>query len=321
VKNLKKNLGLFCIIWIFLSLIGIFSIHTIGNIVLNRNSYNNPKINLKDTLFTSWGTSWDENGVAVTTANEDQDEHQVISDGSGGIIIVWVDRRTGSNDDIYAQRIDSNSAVLWTLNGTAVCTEGSSQNDPVLCSDGAGGAIIAWYDNRNGNNDIFAQRINSNGVIQWTANGVSVCTESNPQIHHQICSDGAGGAIITWVDYRPASGTAIYAQRIDSNGAPKWIIDGIPLTTDIINVELLQFCSDGGGGAIIAWTRFLGAGNYDVYAQRINPNGASQWTTNGETICTAVGSQRYIKIVNNKIGGAVIVWEDYRSSTFYDIYA
>lgn len=318
---MKKNTKLYFFILILLSSIGILSIHTIGSIALNRKSNNNPKNNLKDTLFTSWGTSWDENGTAVTTANDDQDEHQVISDGSGGIIIVWIDYRTESNNDIYAQRIDSSGNVLWTLNGTAVCTEGSYQHDPQLCSDGAGGAIIAWYDNRNANTDIFAQRINSNGVIQWAANGVSVCTESSTQRYHQICSDGTGGAIITWDDYRPASGNAIYAQRIDSNGNSKWTTNGIPLNTDIGIFEYPQICSDGAGGAIIAWVKFLGAGNYDVYTQRINSNGASQWTTNGVAISTAVLSQRDIKIINNKIGGAVIVWEDFRSSTYYDIYA
>ncbi|MFX1572975.1 MAG: hypothetical protein ACFFB0_09510 [Promethearchaeota archaeon] len=318
---MKRNTTLSFFVLILLSSIGILSINSIGNTALKRNSYMIPKINLKDALFTSLGTSWDENGIAVTTANEDQFEHQVISDGSGGVIIVWKDDRSETNDDIYTQRIDSDGNVLWTLNGTAICTEGSNQYPPVLCSDGAGGAIIAWHDSRNGNSDIFAQRIKSNGVIQWTVNGVPVCVESNDQIDQQICSDGAGGAIITWVDYRPASGNAIYAQRIDSNGDAKWTVNGIPLTNEIVIVEYPQICSDGAGGAIIAWTKNLGSGNYDVYAQRINFNGVDQWTTNGEAISTAPGSQRSIKIINNKNGGAVMVWDDYRSLTFHDIYA
>ena len=41
--------------------------------------------------------------------------------------------------------------------------------------DGNGGAFIAWHDARNGSYDVFVQRINGDGSIAWTANGVNVC--------------------------------------------------------------------------------------------------------------------------------------------------
>ena len=47
------------------------------------------------------------------------------------------------------------------------------QESPQSVSDGAGGAIITWQDSRSGQfKDIYAQRINSAGVWQWTAQGV-----------------------------------------------------------------------------------------------------------------------------------------------------
>ena len=40
--------------------------------------------------------------------------------------------------------------------------------NPHINSDDNGGVIIAWADARNGNgNNVYAQRINSSGVIQW----------------------------------------------------------------------------------------------------------------------------------------------------------
>ena len=34
----------------------------------------------------------------------------------------------------------------------------------------------------------------------WMSDGRVICKESNDQLYPQICSDGAGGAIITWED-------------------------------------------------------------------------------------------------------------------------
>jgi hypothetical protein len=101
----------------------------------------------------------------------------------------------------------------WIANGTAICNSNNSQIYPQICGDGAGGAIVTWQDMRSGSDyDIYAQRINSMGAVQWIANGVPVCTASNIQEYPQICSDGARGAIITWQDMRSGSDYDIYTQ-------------------------------------------------------------------------------------------------------------
>ena len=58
--------------------------------------------------------------------------------------------------------------------------------------------------------------------IKWTDNGNPVCTETSNQDHFQICSDGTGGAIITWDQYSVATGTDVYVQRINSTGDTQW---------------------------------------------------------------------------------------------------
>ncbi|MDI6808208.1 MAG: hypothetical protein QME66_04385 [Candidatus Eisenbacteria bacterium] len=80
---------------------------------------------------------------------------------------------------------------------TPICTASGGQTDPKIIGDGAGGAIITWYDNRSGSYDIYAQRINASGIVQWTANGVVICTAATYQFNPTIASDGSGGAIIT----------------------------------------------------------------------------------------------------------------------------
>jgi hypothetical protein len=142
-----------------------------------------------------------------------------VSDGSGGAIIAWEDRRGGSYSDIYAQRINASGGAQWTANGVAICTAANTQQSTQMISDGYEGAIITWQDYRSGiTADIYSQRVNSSGVIQWTVDGVAICAAANTQQAIQIASDGSGGAIITWDDYRSGSTHEIYAQRVHSDG-------------------------------------------------------------------------------------------------------
>ena len=57
------------------------------------------------------------------------------------------------------------------------------------------------------------------GTPLWTLNGVAICTTVNDQYNPTIVSDGSGGAIITWNDFRNGSDYDIYAQKIDENGS------------------------------------------------------------------------------------------------------
>lgn len=257
----------------------------------------------------------------ICTATGPQYAPQMISDGAGGYIITWYDQRNGSNYDIYVQKINASGVAQWTANGVAICTANRDQFVEQITSDGAGGAIITWQDQRNGsfNQDIFAQRVNSAGVVQWTADGVGICNAANDQSAPQIVSDGAGGAIITWYDQR-SSTFDVYAQRINASGAVQWTADGVAISTAGNSQYKCQMTSDGAGGAIIIWqdNRFS---NWDVYAQRINGSGTVQWTANGVAVTNAVSDQTNPQITSDGAGGAVVTWEDFRSGSNYDIYA
>jgi len=257
---------------------------------------------------------WTANGTAICTVTDDQRDPQLVSDGQGGAIISWEDHRSGSNYDIYAQRINKAGDVLWTVNGTAICTASNNQYESRLVSDEMGGAIISWEDWRSvSNRDIYAQRIDSNGVVNWTANGIAICTASNNQGDPKIIGDGQGGAIISWGDRRGGSGDDIYAQRINSKGDVNWTANGVAICTETHHQERLQLVSDGQGGAIITWQDWRTISTMELYAQRINSKGIVNWTTNGVPVCTASGNQHDPQLVCDGQGGAIITWEDWRS--------
>ncbi len=60
----------------------------------------------------------------------------------------------------------------------------NNQWNPKIVSDGANGAIITWEDLRNGmKSDIYAQRIDASGAVQWTVDGIAISTASD-ELHY-----------------------------------------------------------------------------------------------------------------------------------------
>lgn len=263
---------------------------------------------------------WTSNGVAISTAADDQYAPQIVSDGKAGAIIVWYDFRSGNNYDIYAQRVNASGSVQWANDGLAITTAYSHQNNPSIVGDGYGGAIIAWNDSRNGNYDIYAQKVDASGTQHWTANGLAVSTANNDQTFPDVASDVFGNAIISWQDTR--NGYAdIYAQKVDANGIARWTTNGVVVSAAPNVQSKSRIVNSGNTGAIIIWEDYRN-GNTDIFAQKLNGRGVSQWAGDGLAISTAAGAQSVPDVISDNLGGVVIAWQDYRNgSSNYDIYS
>jgi hypothetical protein len=265
---------------------------------------------------------WTADGVPVCTDPSVATDPQICADGDGGAIVTWKDYRNG-NYDIFAQRIGPNGTTRWTADGIAVCTDANDQYYPYVVGDGLGGAMVVWEDWRNGNIDVYAQRIDAGGYVWWTYNGVPVCSATNNQSWIRPVSDGAGGAVVCWMDYRNSS-TDIYAQRIDGSGTTLWTAGGDSICTQTSPQGNPAITGDGSGGAIISWQdqRNGGYPQQDIYAQRINSSGSVQWTVDGIPIGAGSNEQFYTYLDSDGSGGAVIVWLDNQAGDGqYQVYA
>ena len=264
---------------------------------------------------------WTADGVKVCAGQTGLILKEMISDGAGGAIIAWHDRRDFTNG-VFAQRVGPTGTMMWTNNGVVVSSESGHQQNPSLASDGAGGAIIAWEDARNGLNDIYAQRIDGTGTAMWAANGIIVCDAADMQISPRVIGDGANGAIIAWSDQRNTVMFGIFAQRLDGSGNPLWTANGLVISSVMNDQFYCRIVPVGSDEAIIMWEDGRNATDYDIYAQKIDLTGTVAWTSHGIPICMAAGNQTHLRLVPDNEGGAVAVWEDKRNgATDVDIYA
>jgi hypothetical protein len=226
---------------------------------------------------------WTPNGVAVSTAAADQIKPKVAWGEAGRTLIAWEDGRSYMGSDIYAQALNAGGDPLWTADGVPVCTASSYQYIIDVMSDESAGLIVAWNDWRGPDWDIYAQRVNSAGAVQWMADGIYVCVTAGDQWAFSMAPDGFGSAVIAWQDSRNDFGD-IYAQRFGGTyGGTYWNYGGVPLCTAGGQQEYPLCATDGDGGAIVCWGDRRSVYDCDLYANRVDHNGywgyPSPWLT------------------------------------------
>jgi hypothetical protein len=161
----------------------------------------------------------------------------------------------------------------------------------------------------------------------WSATGNPLALlSSGSQGSAAIASDGAGGAIVVWSDWRNYNPDDprgdLYAQRVTSAGeiAPGWPAEGVPICVAPSSQHTYRIIADGSGGAYIAWIDFRDApatGNLHIYLQRIRSDGtlASGWVENGISITRMPGYSGGPVLAPDGAGGVFVVWNDTRRAT------
>ena len=277
--------------------------------------------------FAAWPHSTTGN-VPVCTVPFPKQLLVACPDGAGGLLCAWADSRSGTTR-IYASKLlaDGTLAPGWTVNGVQLYTFSTTraQNTPVICTDGAGGAIVAWNEVYSGSDfDVNAQRVLANGTLAWGTAGVAVCSLGDFQQNPAIVSDGSGGAFIAWNDHRSGANYDIYGQHLTAGGtiaAGSWVPQGLAISTAALDQVNPTLTRDGFGGIDVCWLDTRGPQPYAIYAQRLTAAGTvpAGWVANGTPIVTLAQSISDIKVVPNVYGGGLYVWTDQRSGNS-DVY-
>jgi hypothetical protein len=201
----------------------------------------------------------------------------------------------------------------WTAAGVQVAAlpafnEVSSRS----CSDGQGGAIVAWLA-QGATENVYVQRLDSAGAAQWTAGGFKLTSDvSGGNAAPQVVSDDNNGAIVCWID--DGSGTAqVYGLHILNNGTIDAAWTGSPVVAASgggQNVSSFVMARDGSGGALLAYQVFQAGGNNLLYAQNIRgTNGTQVWGV-GRNVKNDISTEEQAdeRIVSDGAGGAVIAF-------------
>jgi hypothetical protein len=241
-----------------------------------------------------------------------------IQPGDGTSVIVSMVRATGfaGAKTLRAQKVDANGSLLWGLGHVMVFSSGSLQfgNFPTFVSDGAGGAVFAWY--TTGPLQSWAQRVNASGAILWGTNGVSVTTtttkeRTNPSVAFDPITQRT---YVGWIDHTPASSLyGVAAQAFDVAGSRLWGANGATILATQTNFgtrEMEAVLLD--GKPTFLYVRDLAFNSGTLFAARLNDNGSPAWR--GTSITLGAQAVGYSRVEARSAGDHVVaIWQDTRN--------
>ncbi len=236
-------------------------------------------------ISSTGALQWTTNGVAVNTQPFNQypsnlfgQSYSSVADGAGGVILLF-DDYTGDNNgpnNFYAQRLNASGARQWAAAGVPVCTADSTQFLIKTVTDGAGGMVAFFNDNRDAvpnSSASYAQRVLSNGTVGWTTNGVKIIDDAGyyASLSNDMTEDGSGNYIFNWTD----PSYFLKAQKINNSGALQWGATGKDVCSNSGAFPFRgQLVKSNAGSVIINWGDNRNAESaIDIYAAKISAAG------------------------------------------------
>ncbi len=264
-------------------------------------------------------TGWPEQGLPICAVPGFALLPLILSGVEGGFIAVWIDARSGG-EEIYGQRVlpDGSIAPGWVADGKLLML---GRTKPRVAPDGIGGFYVAAPTTTPGGSDLDyrVQRFTIDGVpaAGWLPEGVEVCGAPGVREGLRVAPDGGGGLLLSWYDYRPATGGSdIYASRVLPNGvlAPGWAVNGTRVSDpNHPNEFQVDIAPDHNGGAYIAWEDEIGGTPFQrpSFLQRLTGAGsvAPGWPQYGVRMAPS-NVQFTPRLASDDAGGVIAVWDE-----------
>ncbi|MFA7360062.1 MAG: T9SS type A sorting domain-containing protein [Candidatus Kapaibacterium sp.] len=226
---------------------------------------------------------------------------------SGSVVhVVWYENRNG-NDEIYYKR-STNSGVNWGADTRLTNNSFTSYNPSISVS----GSVlhVLWYDNRDGNNEIYYKR-SLDGGSTWGSD-TRLTSDSNAVSKYDPSVAVSGAVVhVVWHDNR-SSNNEIYYKR-SADGGASWSPDSA-LTHNTANSNN-SHVEAYGSTVHVVWTDSRD-GNEEIYYNRSDNAGIS-WGLDTRLTNNTLGSNNPSISVSGMFVN--VVWQDNRDGN-WEIY-
>lgn len=271
---------------------------------------------------TDGNTQWGETGVRLSNALGRQEDPVLVSDGSGGAFVAWIDYRDDELGDVYVQHVTATGELSWDAGGVPVAVNAGSQQTANMARGADGYAYVIWYDTHlSMETDIFGTALDLNGPLtDPETNGFPVIVTSGSQTDASIETSGSE-AVVVWYDTRNPDNGDIYAQRVNtsftqlwgSTGKPVCLLDGEQIKPKVVPAD--------GNRVAVAWKDGRDHFQGDIFTQLLDENGNPIWTTDGIPVTSSDAKQENVRLKSDGAGIIYYIWEDFRTQPEYsDVY-
>ncbi|MCX7995956.1 MAG: T9SS type A sorting domain-containing protein [candidate division WOR-3 bacterium] len=281
-------------------------------VVWQDNYYSTSNWDIMGARVTPAGVVLDPNGFSISYATNYQWYPAVAFDGTN-YLVVWGDRRSGPREDIYGARVSRTGAVL-DPDGFPISTAATNgQYFPAVAFDGTN-YLVVWDDYRSTTHNIYGARVTPAGTV-LDPNGRVISNAARDQLYPAVAF-GATNYFVCWDDYRSNTDNDIYGARVSRDGS---VVDmnGI-LISSSLNYQLAPAAAFDGTNYLVVWEDARAISYSDVYGARISPGGIVL-NPISIGISTATNDQMAPAVAFDGTN-YLVVWEDKRSGTYFDIY-
>jgi hypothetical protein len=195
-----------------------------------------------------------------------------------------------------------------------ICDRSGEQTIPKIAASSDGGCYVSWYDHSSGNYDVYMQRLDGNGNIQWAEGGLLI--SNNPQdtwlTDYDLVVDQNDYAIVVFNDIRAGGDWDIYAYRISPTGFFAWGDNGLTLS-DNVNLEAAPVVTITSSGNIaFAWMDEV-----SIFVRKVDITGADLWSPPTRNLTSTYGlfSPRIVAAEND---GVIVSYMQISGPNYWD---
>ncbi|MCX6844808.1 MAG: hypothetical protein NTX53_21300 [candidate division WOR-3 bacterium] len=258
------------------------------------------------------GTVLDSVSIAISTAANWQWSPALASDGTD-FLVVWQDRRSETNWDIYGARVTPQGTVLDPA-GFVISQAADDQHCPALGFDGAN-FLVVWGDGRNGTDrNIHGARVTPQGTV-LEPGGFVISQAAGYQDCPAVGFDGAN-FLVVWQDGSNGTDLDIYGARVTPQGT---VLDPAGFhISHAANGQESPAVGAAGANFVVAWEDYRSDEYGDIYGARVTPQGIVLDSA-GIAISEAAYDQGSPALASDGTD-FLVAWQDRRSETNWDIY-
>ncbi len=269
-----------------------------------------------------WGTS----PIIWTSGTTENYDWPAIVPSDNGSVIVMFSGYTGSfispsNYRIYSQKVSGTGTRVWNSTQDTVYSLGrvSGFYTPRLFSDGNGGAVYCWHDDRNSVNLTtgYVQRKNSAGAIQFPINGTAVSGNASNNHFAPVAAymPATGETFVAWQEANGGqTQVGFNVQKINSTGLRQWGIDGIAIQSLGTDQVVAYTVMTKDTSVIVCFNQSAAGGNNIIKAAKMGTSGAYLWAGNIVTAGSITSSKiRLNSVINPANSNSILCWQDKRN--------
>lgn len=258
-------------------------------------------------------TVLDSTGIAISTAANNQ--WNVSANGIGDTaLIAWEDSRNGTDDDVFAARINEDGTVI-DANGLPVVQETNQQRRPAIAILD-GNFHITWQDDRLGSGfDLHGATLRVSDGSVSPGGGTEISAAPNDQRFPATAQNG-DQLLVIWEDIRSGTDTDIYGSRIETT---RGVMDASSIIiSTVATAQETPAMASNGSVHLIVWRDFRNDPLGDIYGVRVDDSG-NVLDDPPLAICTA-GDYQMLPRVAASGTDFLVVWQDFRNGLHDDIF-